>query len=66
MNRQQRRAAAAKQRQERYHGEMVMLALQVLESLAAQDETVSGATLILPDGEVQFIDAACLKRGGRA
>jgi hypothetical protein len=66
MNRHQRRAAAAEQRQQQRRGEIVALALQVLESLAEQDKSISGATLILPDGGVQFIDAATMRRGGAA
>lgn len=41
-------------------------AIRVLLALAEVDPTVSGATLILPDGSVTYLNAATLLRGGRA
>ncbi len=41
-------------------------AIRILLALAEVDPTISGATLILPDGSVANIDAATLRRGGRA
>ena len=41
-------------------------AIHILPALAEVDPTVSGATLILPDGSVTYLDAALLRRGGRA
>jgi hypothetical protein len=43
-----------------------MLAAEVLAKVAADDETILGGTVILRDGEVQFLDAAMVRRGGRA
>lgn len=42
------------------------LALRVFAGLAEADDTISGATLFLPDGTRQFIDAEVLRRGSRA
>ncbi len=41
-------------------------AIRILLALAEVDPTVSGATLILPDGTVAHIDAATLGRGDSA
>ena len=41
-------------------------AIRVLLALADADPTLSGATLILPDGSVTYLNAATLLRGGRA
>jgi hypothetical protein len=41
-------------------------AIRILLALAEVDPTVSGATLVLPDGSVTYLDAATLRRGGRA
>ena len=41
-------------------------AVRILLALAEVDPTVSGATLILPDGRTEFADAEALRRGGRA
>jgi hypothetical protein len=41
-------------------------ALRILLALAEVDPTVSGATLILPDGQTIYLDAALLRQGGRA
>jgi hypothetical protein len=42
------------------------LAPRVIAELAGADDTVSGATLFLPDGTRQFIDAGALRTGSRA
>jgi hypothetical protein len=69
MNRKQRRAA---QRARRRVVDDLSLALskptlvQVVAELAAADPTISGATIIMPDGEMVFLDAAALRGGGRA
>jgi hypothetical protein len=65
MNWYQRRAATAEQRKNRRR-EIMALTAEVLAKLAADNKEVTRATLILPDVEVQFIDAAMLRRGERA
>ena len=42
------------------------LALTTFAALAETDPTISGTTLFLPDGSVQYIDAGPFRRGGRA
>lgn len=42
------------------------LAARTLAALAEADDTVSGATLFLPDGTRQFIDGGMLRTGSRA
>jgi hypothetical protein len=42
------------------------LALLAIADMAENDSTISGATLCLPDGSVEFIDAGLLRRGGTA
>lgn len=41
-------------------------AIRILLALAEFDPTVSGATLILPDGSVTYFAAAQPRRGGAA
>jgi hypothetical protein len=41
-------------------------ALRILLALVDVDPTISGATLILPDGSVTHFDARQLRRGGQA
>jgi hypothetical protein len=41
-------------------------AIRILLALAEVDPTISGASLILPDGLVTYLDAARLRRGGAA
>ena len=71
MNRQQRRAAAAKHRHRVADGD-VIVALDrdgLVRSVAAMveaDETLGGATLIMATGETIHFDAATLRRGGNA
>jgi hypothetical protein len=67
LNRHSRRAEQAEDRKAiKRRGELIALAHQVIGELSDQDETVIGATLILPSGEVAYIDAAMLRRGGCA
>jgi len=37
-----------------------------LMKLVEADETVSGATLLTPDGRLEYLDVSFLRRGGRA
>jgi hypothetical protein len=41
-------------------------AIRILLALAEVDPTISGATLILPDGSTAYLDATQLQRGGAA
>jgi hypothetical protein len=41
-------------------------AIRILLALAEVDLTISGASLILPDGSVTYLDAAQMRRGGAA
>jgi hypothetical protein len=66
VNRQQRRATAAEKRRAERRSELITLAANVLADMAEQDSTLTGATLVLPDGEVMRLDADLLARGGRA
>jgi hypothetical protein len=65
-NRRQRRAAVIAHRKKRQRHELVALAVETLAKLVAQDETISGAAVILADGEVQFHAADPFRRGGTA
>jgi hypothetical protein len=66
MNRHQRRQAAAKKRRPTANPMSREEALRFVTALAETDETVSGATLILPGGEVTYVDGEMLRRGGQA
>jgi hypothetical protein len=69
MNRLQRRAT---KRSRRRPDDQLIIApsksilVQVVAALAAGDPTISGATIIMPDGEVSCIPADILRRGGKA
>ena len=64
---EQRRRQREADRAQRDHDRRVRhVALRLLASLAEADDTVSGATLFLPDGTHQFIDAEVLRTGSRA
>ncbi len=69
MNRRARRAVEALRRR---NGDPDAAApdratlLRYVAALAENDATVSGATIFMPDGRVQYIDAATLRRGGHA
>jgi hypothetical protein len=41
-------------------------AIRILLALAEVDPTISGATLILPDGSMTYLAAAQMRRGGQA
>ena len=64
---EQRRQSREADRAERDRNRRLRhLALRVIAGLAEADDTVSGATLFLPDGTRQFIDAGVLRTGSRA
>ncbi len=42
------------------------MAIRMLLALVEVDPTISGASLILPDGSVTYLDAAQMRRGGTA
>jgi hypothetical protein len=42
------------------------LALRTMATLAEQDTTTSGFTLIMPNGTVEYLGAEILRRGGNA
>ena len=70
MNRQQRRAAAAKKRHRVDDGDIIVALDRdgLVRSVAAMveaDETIGGATLIMGTGETIHFDPATLRRGGR-
>lgn len=66
-NAQDRAARRVKERAERDHNRRIRrLALTTLAALAEADETISGMTLISPDGAVEYIPAPILRSGGRA
>jgi len=69
MNRKSRRAAAAKDSRLRRVKTTPIdrnAALRLAADMINADRTVSGATLIEPDGSVTYVDAEMLRRGGRA
>ncbi len=41
-------------------------AIRILLALVDVDATVSGATLVTPDGSVTYLDVTQLRQGGRA
>jgi len=57
-NRNQRRSAA---KIARCRGK-----LRIAAKVISADDTVSGITLIQPDGQIGFLDADLIGRGGRA
>jgi hypothetical protein len=67
MNRQQRRAAARAARAGDDVGVALdRSALRIAAALVEIDSNVSGATIIQPDGRIDYLDADTLRRGGRA
>jgi hypothetical protein len=66
MNRQKRRAAAAEKRRAERRRDLIAFASSYIAAVAERDESLTGATLITPEGEMIRLDAAALKRGGRA
>jgi hypothetical protein len=47
-------------------GDRRAAAIRILLALAEVDPTISGVSLILPDGSVAYLDAAQMRRGGAA
>jgi hypothetical protein len=69
MNRQQRRAAERARRRtddDQIIAPSKAILVQVVAELAAEDPTISGATIIMPGGGVSFITADIRRWGGRA
>lgn len=69
MNRAARRAAAAKQRRTVTTPPPPLeraAVVRLVAAMAAEDPTMTGATLIEPSGEITFLDAELLRRGGSA
>jgi hypothetical protein len=64
MTRQQRREAERARRKAEQRTAGLSTATDVLALLAATDSTVTGATLIMPDGEIVYLDTQTLRRGG--
>jgi hypothetical protein len=64
VNRRQRRAQKAEKRKAQHRDEIITLAHRVLTERADRDVALTGGTLILPSGEMMFIDADLLRRGG--
>jgi hypothetical protein len=56
MNRQQRRAEM-RRRERTDRSERVAAAFDYLALASAADPTITGATMILPDGEVRYLSA---------
>jgi hypothetical protein len=62
-----RAARRARERAERDQERRIRrMVIQTVATLAETDSTVSGATLISPNGTVEYIDAGLLRHGGRA
>jgi hypothetical protein len=61
-NRRQRRRAKALQRRSLARADLIRLAA----ALAEIDSTVSGATIIMPSGEIEHLPADRLRSGGQA
>jgi hypothetical protein len=63
-DRAERRAAAQakRDRDRRVRG----LALRTVAALVEQDPSVSGFTIISPNGSIEYLDADMLRRGGHA
>jgi hypothetical protein len=68
MNRQQRRRAAASARRDEGGDRSGVrdraTLLRFIAELAEGDSTLSGVTIVMPDGRVDYVDAALLRRGG--
>lgn len=69
MNRHHRRAAKSSRRQANTDREAVGIfdradLLRLVAALVDADGSVSGITLISPDGELSYVDAEMLRRGG--
>ena len=68
MNRQKRRAAVRAARAGDDVGVTLdrSALLRIAAALVEIDSNVSGATIIQPDGRIDYLDADTLRRGGRA
>jgi hypothetical protein len=71
VNRQQRRAAKFSRRQASDRETVGPLdrraeLLRLVAALVDADRSVSGVTLITPDGDVTHLDAKAMRRGGQA
>lgn len=69
MNRKQRRRIDALSRHARPDDVAVVgfdRATLIATALAEMDPTVSGATIIMPSGECEFVSGELLRRGGTA
>jgi hypothetical protein len=70
MNRADRRATAAKQRRQANPDNSAVPdragLLRIVAAALEADDTMSGVTLIEPNGTITHIDAATLRQGGRA
>jgi hypothetical protein len=64
VNRAQRRAAASDKRRAERRAKLIALASDVVADMAEQDPSLTGATLVLPSGEMMYLDASLLKQGG--
>jgi hypothetical protein len=60
------RAAATKPRRDKAAPLDRVEALRIAAAMIDRDRSVSGATLIEPDGTMTYVDAAMLRRGGNA
>lgn len=70
MNRRQRRRVEAMGRRAT-ESDLAVCAdraslIRLVAVLAEIDPTISGATLITPDGDTSFVDATLLRQGGNA
>ena len=62
-----RAARRARERAERNQERRIRrMALAAFAAMAERDGTISGMTMISPTGDVEYIDAAMLRQGGRA
>lgn len=67
MNRHERRAAAARALTEKSRSQIIAEAIDFLAELGSADPGVSGASLILPSGEIKYLDiqpARAMRSGG--
>jgi hypothetical protein len=71
MNRHERRRFAADRRHFASSDDLAVATnrtelIRLVATLAEADPTVTGATVITPEGEVDYIDGAILRQGGTA
>ena len=69
-NRRRRRAEKSQRRRDAADDLVIVpdrsMLLGVVAAMAEADGSVSGVTVIMPNGQIDYIDAAMLRRGGRA